>query len=383
MRAPGEAQVTFAQESSIDMIAHELGLGPDEFRRINLLKDGDFLPDGKRVVHAQARKTLDAAIKASNWGKPKPKGRVGRGMSISYRVVGSGQATVRLRLETDGKVILVTTLMDQGAGAHTLLLQIVAEVLGLPMEGVKISAGNTDTFPNDAAPGASRVTHVAGMAAYRAAHALMARVKSLAAESFGCKQETILVKDGFCKAPSGKRSSFAEIAIRAERNGTIVEVTDVYEPNLDGDEETVYFSAQLAEIEVDPETGVVKISRIVTAHDVGTVINPLGHQGQIDGGLVQGLGFTLMEDLSDDHGRIPTLSLGDYKIPNINDIPKMKTVLVEEPTGPAPFQAKAIGENSIDLVAPAVANAVFDATGVRITELPLTAERLFLQLGKR
>jgi CO/xanthine dehydrogenase Mo-binding subunit len=304
-------------------------------------------------------------------------------MSTSYRVVGLGQATVQLRLGTDGKVTLVTTLMDQGAGAHTLLLQIVAEVLGLPMDRVRISAGSTETFPNDAAPGASRVTHVAGMAAYRAAHALMARIKSLAAEHLGCKEEAILLKEGFCKGPSGNRLSFEEMAIRAERNGTTLEVTDVYEPNLDGDEETVYFSAQLAEVEVDPETGVINISRIVTAHDVGTVINPLGHQGQIDGGLVQGLGFTLMEDLSDDHGRIPTLSLGDYKIPNINDIPKMKTVLVEEPTGPAPFQAKAIGENSIDLVAPAVANAVFDATGVRITELPLTAEKLFLRLGKR
>jgi CO/xanthine dehydrogenase Mo-binding subunit len=383
MRAPGEAQVTFAQESSIDMIAHELGIAPDDFRRMNLLKDGDLLPDGKRVVHAQARKTLDAAIKASNWGKPKPRRHVGRGMSTSYRVVGLGQATVRLRLGTDGKVTLVTTLMDQGAGAHTLLLQIVAEVLELPMDRVRISAGNTDTFPNDAAPGASRVTHVAGMAAYRAAHALIARIKSLAAENLGCQAERILVKDGFCKGASGKRLSFADIAIRAERNGTTVEVTDVYEPNLDGEEETVYFSAQLAEVEVDPETGVVNISRIVTAHDVGTIINPLGHQGQIEGGLVQGLGFTLMEDLSDDQGRIPALSLGDYKIPNINDIPKMKTVLVEEPTGPAPFQAKAIGENSIDLVAPAVANAVFDATGVRITELPLTAEKLFSRLGKR
>jgi CO/xanthine dehydrogenase Mo-binding subunit len=382
MRAPGEAQVTFAQESSIDMIAHELGIGPDEFRRINLLKDGDLLPDGKRVVHAQARKTLDAAIEASNWAKPKRKHHVGRGMSISYRVVGSGEATVRLRLGTDGNVTVVTTLMDQGAGAHTLLLQIVAEVLGLPMDRVRISAGNTDTFPNDAAPGASRVTHVAGMAAYRAAHALIARLRSLAAENFGCAEEAIRVKDGFCKAPSGKRLSFAEIATRAKTNGTTVEVADVYEPNLDGEEETVYFSAQLAEVEVDPETGVINLNRIVTAHDVGTIINPLGHQGQIDGGLVQGLGFTLMEDLSDDQGRISTLSLGDYKIPNINDIPKMKTVLVEEPTGPAPFHAKAIGENSIDLVAPAVANAVFDATGVRITELPLTAEKLFLRLGK-
>jgi CO/xanthine dehydrogenase Mo-binding subunit len=381
MRAPGEAQVTFAQESSIDMIAHELGIGPDEFRRMNLLKDGDLLPDGKRVVHSQARKTLDAAIRASNWGKKKSP-YSGRGMSISYRVVGLGQATVRLRLGSDGNVTLVTTLMDQGCGAHTLLLQIVAEVLGLPMNRVRISAGNTDTFPNDTAPGASRVTHVTGTAAYRAAHALVERIKYLAAEQLGCNEEKIKVRDGFCIGPSGKKLSFADIASRAEKHAQPIEITEVYEPRLDEDEESVYFSAQLAEVEVDPQTGAINLSQIITAHDVGTIINPLGHQGQIEGGLVQGLGFSLMEDLSDDHGRIPTLSLGDYKIPNVRDIPKMKTVLVEEATGPAPFQAKAIGENSIDLVAPAVANAVFDAVGVRITDLPLTAEKLFSRLRK-
>jgi xanthine dehydrogenase molybdenum-binding subunit len=166
----------------MDMIAHELGIGPDEFRRINLMKDGDLLPDGKSLVHVQARRTLDAALKASNWAKTKPKRHVGRGMSISYRVVGLGQATARVALERDGTVTLVTTITDQGTGAHTMLLQVVAEILGLPMDSVKISVGNTDTFPNDTAPGASRVTHVAGMAAYRAANKLKASIKRLAAE---------------------------------------------------------------------------------------------------------------------------------------------------------------------------------------------------------
>jgi len=167
-----------------------------------------------------------------------------------------------------------------------------------------------------------------------------------------------------------------------EKKRERIEVTETYEPNSNPDEEIVYFSAQIAEVEVDPETGAIKVNQITTAHDVGTVINPVSHQGQIDGGLILGLGFTLMEDLSDDQGRITTLSLGDYKIPNINDIPKLKTVLVVEPTGPAPFKAKAIGENSIDLVAPAVANALFDATGIRILELPLTAEKAYLALQR-
>lgn len=377
MRAPGEAQVTFAEESSIDMIAHELGIGADEFRRLNLVQDGDLLPDGKRLIHVQARRTLDAAIHASNWGKPKTKAHVGRGMSISYRVVGLGQATVQLVLGADGKVTLVTTIADQGSGAHTMLLQVVGEALGLSVDSIRIRIGNTDTFPNDTAPGASRVTHVSGMAAYRAANALKERLKRLAAAKLGCGEMSVSVKNGFCKGPSGKAVSFAELAASAEKLRETIQVTETYEPSPDREEEIVYFSAQVAEVEVDSETGSITVRQIVTAHDVGTIINPLTHQGQIEGGVIQGLGFALMEDLTDDEGRIATLSLGDYKLPNIHDIPKLKTVLVKDPSGPAPFQAKAIGENSIDLVAPALANAIFDAIGVRIRELPLTAEKLY------
>ena len=247
MRAPGEAQVTFAQESSMDMIARELSISPYEFRKINLIKDGDLLPDGKPLVHVQARRTLDAAIKASNWEKTKPQPNVGRGMSISYRVVGLGQATALVALERDGTVTLVTTIMDQGTGAHTMLLQIVAEVLGLEMDSVKISLGSTDTFPTDAAPGASRVTHVTGMAAYRAAEKLKATIKRLAAANLGCREERISLINGICKGPSQKTVSFAELASWAEKKRERIEATETYEPSSNSDEEIVYFSAQVAE----------------------------------------------------------------------------------------------------------------------------------------
>lgn len=380
MRAPGEAQVTFAQESSLDMVAHELGIRPDEFRRINLVQDGDLLPDGKRLIHAQARKTLAAALSGSNWRKPKRNPNIGRGIGMSYRVVGVGKATVRLTLQKDGSVSLLTTIMDQGTGAHTMLLQIVAEVLTLPITSIKLTLGNTDTFENDTAPGASRVTHVTGMAAYNAAKKMKMLIAEAAAELLGNRKSSIVFNNGFCRTSSGKRLALIELAVWLERNGRKIEVTETYEPSSNADKEIVYFSAQVAEVEVDPETGVVTVHQITTAHDVGTIINPVTHQGQIDGGLIQGFGFTLMEDLSDDEGRIAALSLGDYKIPNINDIPRRKTVLVQETTGPAPFRAKAIGENSIDLVAPAVANALFDATGVRIRELPITAEKVYTGL---
>jgi len=143
------------------------------------------------------------------------------------------------------------------------------------------------------------------------------------------------------------------------------------------------FTAQVAEVAVDPATGQVTVLRFTTAHDVGTIINPLGHQGQIEGGLIQGLGFALMEELQTAEGRISTLSLGDFKLPTIRDIPPLTTVIVEDAVGPGPFRAKAIGEGSISPVAPAIANAVADACGVRIVDLPITAEKVYFALQDR
>jgi CO/xanthine dehydrogenase Mo-binding subunit len=143
------------------------------------------------------------------------------------------------------------------------------------------------------------------------------------------------------------------------------------------------FTAQVVELEVDPETGQIKLLDVVTAHDVGTIINPLAHQGQIDGGLLQGVGFGLLEELRVEEGQVSTLNLGDYKLPNIRDIPPLKTVLVEEKIGPAPFHGKAIGESSITPTGAAIANAVYDAVGVRFHDLPITAEKVYRALREK
>ena len=140
------------------------------------------------------------------------------------------------------------------------------------------------------------------------------------------------------------------------------------------------FCAQAAEVEVDPDTGQVTVKKMVTAHDVGVILNPLTHQGQIEGGMMQGLGYALMEELLTAEGQISTLSLGEYKVPTIKDIPELVTVLLEPGPGPAPYQSKGIGESSNTPVAAAIANAVFDAVGVRVMDLPLTAEKVFAAL---
>jgi CO/xanthine dehydrogenase Mo-binding subunit len=359
-RSPGEPQMVFAGESHMDMIAKELSLDPAQFRRRNLLRDGDALPNGHHLEHVRAKETLDAALEASGWTTPKPAG-VGRGVAMTHRHIGVGFTNARVRLETKGTVTLVIGLPDTGTGAHLVLRQIVAEVLGLSIDEVQIELATTDIFETDSGVGGSRVTHTGGRAAYHAAEQL---------------KEQIRVEAGKLGTPG---ASFAVIAQAAARDGRTLEASHFYDAKAHA--AVTSFTAQVAEVAVDSQTGQVTVRRFTTAHDVGTVINPIGHQGQIEGGLVQGLGFALSEELGTEDGRVSTLSLGDFKLPTIADIPPLTTVLLEDPVGPGPFRAKAIGEGSISAVAPAVANAVADACGVRILDLPITAEKVYFALA--
>lgn len=360
VRSPGEPQMVFAEESHMDMIAGELSLDPVDFRRRNLLQDGDLLANGHALEHVRAGDTLEAALEASEWSKPKPGPWIGRGVAMTHRHIGVGFTNARVRLGADGKVTLVIALPDTGTGAHLVLRQVVAEVLGLSLDEVTIEVATTDAFTNDSGVGGSRVTHTGGRAAYHAAEGLKGQIMAEAAK---------------LGAPP---TAFAAIAQAAAAQGRTLEAAHFYDAKAHG--AVTSFTAQVAEVAVDPTTGQVTVRRFTTAHDVGTIINPIGHQGQIEGGLIQGLGFALMEELRTEDGRISTLSLGDFKLPTIQDIPPLTTVILEDAVGPGPFHAKAIGEGSISPVAAAVANAVADACGVRILALPITAEKVYFAL---
>ena len=180
---------------------------------------------------------------------------------------------------------------------------------------------------------------------------------------------------------SGRSLSINEVASRSV-DTTQQPVTGQKQYTSPPTEETSYCT-QAAEVEVDTETGQITVNKIVTVHDVGTVLNPLAHQGQIDGGVIQGLGYALMEEMVTEEGRVSTLSMGDYKLPTMQDIPELVTVLLEPSTGPAPFQSKGIGESSNTPVAGAIANAVYDAVGVRIMDLPITAEKVLKALREQ
>ena len=381
-RAPGDLQVNFAVESSMDMIAEELGLDRLELRKQNLLKDGDWLPGGPRLKEVRVAETLEAAVKASSWNQPKSRPNRGLGLAVSHRLIGIGEANTQLTLEEDGTIQLLTPVPEVGTGAHTILQQIVAETLFLPLDQIRVETAS-EIFKTDSGSGASRVTYVAGQIVQQAAVELMKLILAVAAKGLGCEENLVVFEGGRCvvQNESDRSLSLAEVAQLGGDGKPALRVKKSL--TLSEDPPVTTFTAQVVELEVDPETGQIKLLDVVTAHDVGTIINPLGHQGQIEGGLLQGVGFGLIEELRVEDGQVSTLNLGDYKLPNIRDIPPLTTVLVQEELGPAPFHGNAIGESSITPTGAAIANAVYDAVGVRFHDSPITSEKVYRALQQQ
>ena len=377
-RAPGDLQVNFAVESSMDMIAEDLGLDRLEFRKQNLLKDGDWVPGGPQLEEVRVAETLAAAVKASSWNQPKSQPNRGLGLAVSHRLIGTGEANTQLTLQEDGTIQVLTPVPEVGTGAHTILQQIVAETLFLPLDQVRVETAS-DIFKTDSGSGASRVTYVGGQVVQQAAGELMKLILAAGAKGLGCAENEVVFEGGrVVRSDSDGSLSLVEVAKLGGDGKSALRVKKLL--NLSEGPPMTTFTAQVVELEVDPETGQIRLLDVVTAHDVGTIINPLGHQGQIEGGLLQGVGFGLLEELRIEDGQVSTLNLGDYKLPNIRDIPPLTTVLVEEELGPAPFHGKAIGESSITPTGAAIANAVYDAVGVRFHDLPINAEKVYWAL---
>ena len=339
-RAPGAHQYTFALECHTDLLAREIGMDPAEFRRMNLVDAGDEDAVGRDLRVADVRPVLEAALEAGEWGDPKAAPPRGKGVAIFGRQIGGGAAGTVITAEANGTFTVLSPTVDVGTGTHTIEQQMVATEMGVPLSNVRVSQGDTDSTPFDEGPRASRVTYTEGQAVMKA-----------------CEQMKQAIQDG-----------------------ANLPLTITFEHDAPQPEDVMYFSAQVAEVEVDPETGQVKVLRVVTAHDVGTIINPIAHQGQIAGGFVTGLGLALTEELVTEGGQVLNGNLGDYKLPPIADIPYLETVLVQTGGGEGPYQAKSIGELANNATAAAIANAVADAAGVQLFELPITAERVYAAL---
>ena len=379
-RSPGAVATAFAIDSHTDLIAKELRMDAAEFRMKNFLGEGEEDAVGRRLYNVRFREVLQAAMDAVGWKKAKRRANVGRGIALSGRHISGGDTGVVLTAESDGSFTIVSPSVDQGSGTHTILRQLVADQMNVAIEQVRVIVGDTDSAPRDGGMRASRMTYVAGQAIMQACETLRKNLLDRAARMLECGAEEIEF-DGrkfYLRQDPGQQLTLRRVVAQATEPLQVTVYEDYPYP-----EDISYICAQVAEVEVDPETGSVQVRRLVSAHDVGTIINPITHQGQIDGATIMGMGQGVMEELVMDEGKVTNNNLGDYKMPTIRDIPELKTVLVKSTGGVGPLDSKPIGEFANNGPPAAIANAVADAVGVRLFELPVKAEKIYQALKQK
>ncbi|MEA1927142.1 MAG: xanthine dehydrogenase family protein molybdopterin-binding subunit [Candidatus Auribacterota bacterium] len=402
-------QLVFCHESLIDELAEELGISPREIRLKNCLKIGDTMPSGQELtedwIPAPLKELIEMTcgraeydrkveeFKLSNRG-PSPI-KQGIGMAITFRGAGQGgegidTASAVLTINKDGSVNLQSGLVEMGQGMRTAHCQIAAETLGISME--RITFSNTDTLVtmDSGATVASRGTFAGGQPVSMAARELKKRLHAVAADLLACEPADLISEDDVIrsKAESNLRISFEEtVRIALKERGLSLSAQGWFNPGpVDLSPETgrgnayptYCYGCAVAEITVDTETGKINTKKITATYDVGTAINPQLVKGQLHGGLLQGMGFGLIEEFSEKDGYLKTLNFDDYLIPGAMDTPKLDVELLQTDDDIGPYGAKGAGELGVELVAPAIANALYQATGQRIRETPLNLERVLL-----
>ena len=385
-RGYGTAQVTWPSESQMDMIARRIGMDPVEFRLKNVLHEGDTMPTGQPAHSVGAEECLRLVAKELRWGEKTGPNR-GKGIALVKKntKTPSGSAA-QVVLNGDGTVNVVASAVEHGGGAKTVLCQIAAEELGVPFEKMYYALPDTDSTPYDSSTTSSRVTFHVGNAVRLAAQDLKAQLTRLAAGLLECAAEDVKVMDGkvFVEADPSRSMTYQQVLAQTYgAGGSVTGNGFFYPPTAKGSgmwsSPSVFwmYGAQGVEVEVDTETGQVEVLKLVAAHDVGKAINPVTVSGQIQGGAVCGMGTALTEEvIIDEKGRILNPNLHDYKMPTALDVPPFVDFIVEANHREGPFGAKGVGEPVTCPTAPALANAIDDAVGVRITELPLTPERV-------
>jgi len=379
MRAPGHLQAMFACESQADLVARRLGLDPVEFRRMNLMHDGDAAPLGEVIAHVKATETLLKALDESGYRQEKKK-NTGRGCAIADWVSKGGESYAFVKIDEQGAVTLSSAVTDTGPGVFTMMRQIVGEELKVPLDSIRVEMLDSSRVLKDTGVRGSSSTRVHGSSALAAARNLREEILKVAGELMSARADELILYDGgVTHGRAERRMTYGEIARAAGRPLT---AEGHYMNMADGPEASLV--AQVAEVEVDEDTGAVRVKKLTTAHNTGAILNPLTHQGQIDGAVIMGLGYGLVEDLAyDESGKVLAASLGEYKIPNIQDIPELKTAILQSDFGSGPYNSMSIGETALIPTAAAIANAVEDAVGVRIKSLPITAEKVLSALKRR
>ncbi len=400
MRGYGNPQATFAIESSMDQLAEAAGIDPYSFRLINANKEGETTPQNFKITTCGMKDCMEEVKKKLEWdGKRKAKdGNRGFGMAALVHVGGGarvyksdGCGTI-IKVDDYGNVDVFTGASDIGQGSETVIAQIVSEVLGVPFESVNVINNDTDICPWDVGVHASRTTFVAGNAALGAARKIREQILEIAAATLNEDPKGLDIRDGviFSRVSKEKNMPLGKVLRNAHYSagGKMLMAECFYDPpNENFDREfkgnlsvTYAYGAHGVEVEVDRETGRVRIVKYVAAHDVGKAINPMLLEGQINGGGVMGLGYALSENMVFRNGKLMNPNYLDYKMLTAKDIPPMEAVIVETDEQDGPFGAKGIGEPGLVPTAPAIANAIYDAVGVRIKDLPITPEKVLAAL---
>jgi CO/xanthine dehydrogenase Mo-binding subunit len=384
LRGFGIPQLVWAYESHTDLIARELGVDPMTFRRQNILKNGRPQAVGTTLVDTEIDGVLVELDRRMNWSGPFGKGegtvKRGRGIAIGFKASISPTTSMAIvNVNADGSVIVHCSTTDMGQGSDTAMAQIAAEVLGVGVDKVIIIHPDTDVTPYDMSTLGSRSTYHMGHAVRLAATEARDKLAEMAKE-LGLPEGTNAPVDELFRRKYGMQA------------GNVIGSGSFIPPYKPTDHDTGQSSeatpywmigATGVELSVDTETGHVVIDRLITVADLGTALNPEIVATQLSGAAIMQLGFTMTEEMVYDRGQVTNANLADYKIPGFFDIPSiMENVVVEAEQKSGPFGAKGVGESGTFGVSPAIANAVDDAVGVRITEMPLTPEKVFRALRK-
>ena len=406
VRGYGNPQLHFALESSIDAAAEIIGMDPLDVRLKNAAETGDVTDNGFVLSSCYLKECLRSAAEKTDWRGKHSKRRnesVGIGMASMIHVSGNRAvypffdgSTAHVRINSDVGIDLITGEADIGQGSNTVFAQIVAEVLGVSPEEIRPIPLDTDHSPFGLGTFASRVTTIGGKAVQLAAEDARRQLLEVAAEYMDANVNDLKCSGGkiYVKGSPDSGMKIGEIgrfAFNSHGGASIIGVGKyVVPPNVVIPDKTKYgnisseysFGVQVAEVKVDRGTGKVDVLNILSAHDSGIIINPMLAEGQIEGGVSQGIGYALLEEIVRQDGKVINDNFTDYRMPTVYDVPKILSQFVEFPAPLAPFGAKGLGEITIVPTAAAIANAIYDATGIRLKELPFTPEKILRALRR-
>ncbi|HET7022940.1 MAG TPA: 4-hydroxybenzoyl-CoA reductase subunit alpha [Xanthobacteraceae bacterium] len=406
-RGHGTVDIRFAFESLLDEMASELKLDPLAVRRANYLTAPTFTDNDLMVNSYGLPQCVDWVEQASGWRARKgklPKGK-GMGFACSHYISGASKpvnwtgephATVKIKLDFDGSIVVLSGAADIGQGSSTILVQTVGEVLGLPLSRIRIVTGDSEVVPKDNGSYSSRVTFMVGNAAIDAAQNLKRVLVAAAARKLEANPEEIECLGELYRAGAqDKGLTFNEVVTEALKDSGTITVTGNYStiPQSHGGKKYrgaaiggtmgYSYSAQVVEVSVDEETGVVNVDKVWVAHDCGKALNRLTVEGQVQGSVWMGMGQAMSEETAYHEGLLVTGNMLDYRVPTIEDSPPIEVGIIESNDPHGPFGAKEAGEGSLAAFLPALTNAIADAIGLRCNTLPVTPDRVFAALEKQ